>query len=132
MEAGSEPAAKLMSGPRSAKERAILLAMSALYEVTNKAGEASIRPSLGLRALLAFLYLHSNGDKAPFVDFWQECQNEWSGHTQAGYLRATYTRTQWNRIATATGFDRMPSYDALLGTLAKDREKPRRGDCGWL
>src|SRR5436305_20202 len=102
---------------RSARERAIFLAMAALHDVTSNAGEAPVRPSIGLRALLAFLYLHSNGDKEPFVDFWQQCQCAWDGHTQQGYLRATYSRTQWNRIASATGFDRMPAYRAVYRVL---------------
>ena len=62
-----------MSDKQSARARALFLAMAALYEVANRADAGPVKPTLGLRALLACLYLHGNGDKEPFVDFWREC-----------------------------------------------------------
>lgn len=101
------------------RARAIFLGMAALYDVASKAADGPIAPSIGLRAVLAFLFENSNGDREPFDAFWRECQNEWNGQTQPGYLRSTYTRTQWNRIASATGFDRMEGYTAISAALRR-------------
>jgi hypothetical protein len=74
MEEGHEPIAQLKAMSR---ERAIFLAIAALYDVAEKCNEEATRPKPSLRAILAFLYFHSNGDKEPFTEFWRQCQNEW-------------------------------------------------------
>jgi hypothetical protein len=117
---------------RIEEERTIYLGMCALYDITERASSKLIQPSLGLRALLAFLFEHSNGDAEPFAEFWRECQKPWIGDAQGGYIRATYSRTAWNKIATATGFDRMSGYTEMHKALRHERDRPRRGDCGWL
>jgi hypothetical protein len=113
-------------------ERAIYLGMCALYDITERASGRPIQPSLGLRALLAFLYEHSNGDLEPFTEFWRECQKPWIGNPQGSYMRATYSRTAWNKIAIATGFDRMDGYDQIHKALRHEKARHPHGDCGRL
>jgi hypothetical protein len=115
------------------RESAIHLGLGALYDVADKAGEGPIRPSLGLRALLAFLYFHSNGDKAPFVDFWRECQNAWDGQSQPGYMRSTYCRRELQRVIGAMGVANDKAWDEFIRfKRPQDRDRSTKGDCGWL
>jgi hypothetical protein len=104
------------------RERAIFLAIGALYDVADKCNDGPTRPTLSLRAILAFLYLQSNGDKEPFNSFWRECQNEWKNESQPGYMRATYTRIQIERIVSAVGMGNVAEWPKRINeTRAQDR-----------
>lgn len=55
----------------SERDRIIFLGLAALYQVAEQSRAAPVQPSLLLRATLAALYGHSDGNRAPYEAFWR-------------------------------------------------------------
>ncbi len=89
------------------ESRAVFLALAALYRIAWDCRHAPALPSLHLRALLAFLYVHGDGRREPFDEFWRICQmpdppNELE-RGRAAYMRTSYSMTEWEGIRRAVG-----------------------------
>lgn len=84
-----------------------MLALAALYRVAWDCRYSPAPPSLHLRALLAFLYLHSDGRRESFDGFWRTCQApeppDEHERSRVAYARTTYTMTEWEGIRRAVG-----------------------------
>ena len=89
------------------ESRAVMLALAALYRVAWDCRYAPTAASLHLRALLAFLYLQSDGRREAFDGFWRMCQApeppDEHDRGRAAYMRTTYTMTEWEGIRRAVG-----------------------------
>lgn len=94
-------------GDQAARRRAIALALATLHQFADQAGPAPIRPDIAIRAALACLYAFSNGDRAPFDEYWEAARDEmsWSTEYMRGLLRPGNLRTAICGIALAVGID---------------------------
>lgn len=89
-------------------ERPILLALAALYRLTETVGADPLVPDMQVRALLALLHARSSGDRAHFDEFWQTALDPFAYSDHSGprqYARATMMRTCWSRIVRTLGFE---------------------------
>ncbi|OQW41853.1 MAG: hypothetical protein A4S12_07625 [Proteobacteria bacterium SG_bin5] len=89
------------------ESRAVFLALAALYRIAWDCRHAPAPPSLHLRALLAFLYLHGDGRREPFDRFWRICQTpdpeDELERGRTAYMRTSYSMTEWEGIRRAVG-----------------------------
>lgn len=104
-----------------------MLALAALYEVTEKATAAPFHAPLQLRALLWLLYQRSDRNREPYASYWNEMMDE-EGGVQAGYCRATYARMHWCGIVRSVGGkpEPMDFKAAILDLVRAHREKSAR------
>ena len=92
----------------SVRHRATLLALAALYEVAEAAGDGPITPTLPVRAVLALLHTVSDGNREPYEAFWRACLEPGldSDHiTARGYMRATSARREIMGIIRTLGME---------------------------
>jgi hypothetical protein len=100
-----------------AAERLRFLALAALAELVEEVKSGPIEPSFAIRAILAVLYSYSDGDRAPFDEFWRNMQKSWSSQpsaTQAQYCRQIYLRTSLRGIVRAVGAPETPEFAEQL------------------
>lgn len=93
---------------RSLPDRAVLLALAALYRLTETVVAEPMLPDMQVRALLALLHARSSGDRGPFDEFWQTALAPLVHDDHPGprrYARATMMRTCWARIVRTLGFE---------------------------
>lgn len=107
------------------RDRAIFLALAALSEVADSCDVEPVEPSLALRACLALLYAHSDGDRYVYDDFWRtlrrKLQANENPHTLA-YVRPTNARSALMSIARSVGIELTVERWAKLRAVArKDR-----------
>lgn len=77
------------------------MSIAALSRLIDAAEVEPMKPTLLLRSLLAFLYVHSDGDRRPYDDLWQvlhEQSDREDSDSAASYVRRTYARTHYGRI----------------------------------
>lgn len=116
----------------SEHDRTIFLGLAALYQVAEQSRGAPVQPSLLLRATLAALYGHSDGNRAPYEAFWRTCQDNASfafSEAQGASSRCTATTIAWNGIVLGLGIrpgmDFMDAiYRAAHGASAPPRNPP--------
>jgi hypothetical protein len=99
-----------------------------LDEAIDACRGAPIKPSLGLRFALMFLYALSDGDRGSFDEFWriiqspEDNQNETAGR----YIRATLARTHMTGIARSVGRELGVTYSQKLSLARKPQEERRQ------
>lgn len=84
------------------------LGLKTLAEQVELATAGAPPPSHGVRLALAVLYGFSNGDRAPFVDFWKQMRDDesvMSTPTIASYCRYTKLQTQLRGVMRAVGIE---------------------------
>jgi hypothetical protein len=134
---------------RLSRDQLIFRALVILDEVVDACGAAPIRPSLGARFALMFLYAVSNGDRHAYDDFWrvvEDRQEHTHSETMGSTMRETNARTCLTGIACSVGVDfsveyqrelriaRMPADERAIlrereATLAQHQRRLR--DDGW-
>lgn len=73
--------------------RAVMLALAALYDATETLRDGPMAASLSVRGLLALLHARSDGRLEPYASFWRQCVWPGDGEPGDGYIRAIYART---------------------------------------
>lgn len=116
---------------RVEEKRAVFIALAALYDLAAQSQRAPLEPSLGLRALLAFLFIHARGNDAPFVGYWRECQSLPASANDPGYDRRIKTTNACDGIARALGLHDDALWHRFLNReKLGERKRRKRGDCG--
>jgi len=90
------------------QQRAILLALATLLDMIDEATAEPARPSLPLRAILAFL-VACGAERGICNDFWKTMVDATLGQTSAttrDYMRRTYGRTHYLGIVRSLGIKR--------------------------
>ncbi len=101
-------------------DRVTLLGLAALLEIADAAAPAPIAPTLQLKALLSLLFRRSNGDRAPYADFWAVMIEEAPDLYRNG-ARGSYARTHWTRIVRTLGGRPEPAdFDASIRSIARE------------
>lgn len=123
------------SGVVPIESRAVTLALAALYRIALDCYAAPAAASLQLRALLAFLFTHSDGCREPFDAFWRQCQepdntSDMTGGRRSAYMRGTCTMTQWERIRRSVGMSGDIETMSRIRTLASASESAGPGTAG--
>jgi hypothetical protein len=134
---------------RIERERALFLGVVALQDYVDQARRTPLESTIQLRALLALLALHSNGDADAYQRFWKEARKPLDpseyDKTAQHYLRGTLAQIQWTGITRDLGFpavslDFHQRVEKMLRQIRQAEPqqsepakppKPTR-DCGWL
>lgn len=107
--------------------RAVVFGLAALYDIADDAEKAPVAPSLGLRALLAFLHQACRQhDRAPFDQFWKEVTDP--GNPELHELDRNYSRAYRARqqiAAIAQRFKLDPGGQAYRDFFQQLRENQR-------
>lgn len=92
---------------RVARERLIFLALCALDEIVDQAGDGPVQPTIGLRFALAFLWACSDGsDRTCYDGFWRCVTPKKPGEQHRGHeLYRDYAGAHLRGIAGTLGFD---------------------------
>lgn len=88
------------------RTRAIIIALAALWRLHGQAQGKPFAPSTELRALLALLYLHSDGDRTSFDAYWRAATGtgiEYSSELIARVCRGNAMTAAWHGIARSLG-----------------------------
>lgn len=118
---------------RIGRDKMTWLALATLAEQVEQAHAGPPPPSHGVRLALAVLHGFSQGDRAPFDDFWRQmrddCQRSGT-ETTARYCRASYLQRELRGVMRAVGIEpcvatEMPLSHAAL-TVFPRRPAERR------
>lgn len=105
------------------KQALVFKALCVLEEALEDAARGRVRPSVGLRFALAYLYAvgQRSGewfDREPYVEFWQLATQQdtptRNGRTMEGSARGTKLQASMNAIARAAGMETTPAVIARL------------------
>ena len=109
--------------PRTTRLR--WLALAVLYNVIDDTGPDAFEPGPDVRLALAVLYAMSDGDRAPFDDFWTILRDPIAYSDREGdraYIRRTYAQTHLTGIARRVGLEMTWQ---LMDSLGKGRQAKR-------
>lgn len=114
------------------RDRLRWLALATLAEQVELAGETPPTPSHGVRLALAVLFTFSEGDRAPFDDFWRQMRDDEARSatpTIASYCRYTHLMTQLRGVMRAVGVEpclatEQPLHDAALKIYPREKRAP--------
>lgn len=90
------------------RTRAIIIGLAALWRLQGRARREPFRGTAELRAVLALLYLHSNGDRTSFDAYWRaatEVGIEYASDAIAGVCRRNGMMAAWHGIARSLGME---------------------------
>lgn len=89
------------------RDRLILLGVCALGQVADESKSEPMGENFAVRAVLAFLFSCSDGDRSPFEMFWQVMRRPpLDKHdSQQRYVRATNARTAVKGIVRSLGLE---------------------------
>lgn len=119
---------------RIGRDKLVDLSLKTLAEQVELAHAAAPPPSHGVRLALAVLFEFSEGDSAPFIDFWRQMRdgNEraWS-ETIASYCRSTHLQTHLRGVMRAVGINpcvatEQPLSHAALTVYPRKGKPPQR------
>lgn len=91
-------------------DRSLRLALITLAELVEQVKDGPAPPTTAARLALAVCHQHSNGDIAPFTDFWRAMQDPRRSSTDpnehiARYCRTSYLMTQLRGVLRAVGLE---------------------------
>lgn len=97
------------------------LALVTLAELVEQVKVAPARPHAAARLALAVCYAHSQGDRAPFDDFWRAMQKAHDHSTDviARYCRTTNLMTHLRGILRAVGIEPSTEVEIALHAAAR-------------
>lgn len=113
------------------KRQLVFKALCVLTEAMRDAERGKVRPSLGLRFALAYLYAVGERrrewfDREPYVEFWQFATKDGAPtrgcQTMSGSARGTQMRTCINAIGRAAGVEITADVNARLGKAVGHNE----------
>lgn len=102
--------------------RSLWLALVTLTELVEQVKDGPAPPTTSVRLALAVCHQHSNGDRAPFVDFWRSMQDacsEQASDTIASYCRTSYLMTQLRGVLRAVGIEPTVAVEMALRDAAR-------------
>jgi hypothetical protein len=102
---------------RLSRDQLVFRALVILDDVVDACGAAPVKPSLGARFALMFLYAVSDGDRHAFDDFWRvvdDRQDRAHSETMSRTMRETSARTCLTGIARSVGVDFSVEYQREL------------------
>lgn len=100
------------------------LALALLHNVIDETGPDAFEPGMDVRLALAVLYAMSDGDRAPFDDYWNGLRDPLSYTDRDGereYIRHTRARTNFTGIARSVGLHMTGPLMVSLGKVRKRR-----------
>lgn len=116
------------------RTRAIIIGLAALWRLQGRARAAPFAPSMELRAVLALLYLHSDGDRTSFDQYWHTATEnglDYASDLIAAVCRRNGMMAAWHGIARSLGTEatidlmaaihRVPGGDRPTGEPAAPR-----------
>ena len=99
----------------AATDRVLWLALVTLAELVEQVKDGPAQPTTAVRLALAVCHSRSNGDRAPFVQFWRMMQQSWegqSGEDAARYCRTSYLMASLRGVLRAVGIE--PTVDVEI------------------
>lgn len=109
--------------------RAIIIGLAALWRLQVRARREPFQGTPELRALLALLYLHSDGDRTSFDEYWQAATGigiEYPSDAIAGICRRNGMMAAWHGIARSLGTE--ATIDLMSAIHAIPANKPPPDD----
>ncbi|WP_235530333.1 hypothetical protein [Sphingomonas sp. Leaf62] len=109
--------------------RAITIGLAALYCMSSRAKREPFMPSAELRALLALLHLHSDGDRRPFDAYWRSATQtdiDYPSELIASVCRRNGMLAAWHDIARSLGTEATIDFMASMARVPTG-EPPRTG-----
>ena len=93
------------------RDKLVLAALCVLDEAVERCHDTPIKPSIGLRFALSYLYSVSSGERHQFANFVQAIQDDVAGTSLEGerrYIRSTHARGCLLGIFRAVGYPLTP------------------------
>jgi hypothetical protein len=110
------------------RDRLVFMALCVLNDVCWQSQRGQVQGTMSIRLALATLYGCSNGDMAPYREFWTQMGNECvsaNSWEQSNTLRHSYTYRAFRRIAESVGVKLTDDYRERLEKM-RPRGRPIR------
>lgn len=112
------------------QERLVRLALVALSELIPLADKGPIRPSYVIRVALAVAYASSNGNRAPYDNYWKVMQDRFPSQKTEyfqNYLRSNYLNAAFDGILLT--LDMEPTIDLKSSIRREWSKEPISPNC---
>lgn len=113
---------------RLSRDRLIFMALCVLDDVCWQARKGQVQGTMSIRLALATLYACSDGNEAPYREFWTQMRNECvsaNSWEQSNTLRHSYTYRAMRRVAESVGVQFSTDYSDRLAN-ARRKAQPVR------
>lgn len=117
----------MWAGMRVTREKLIFLALSVLTQWSARAAKGPVRPDMGVRFALTFLYTCGKSrNRGTYDDFWRllsdpggQCMHD----SQRNYIRGTYCDSCLKGIILDVGAPMTPEFSQALSDAARGKRE---------